>query len=161
AKKIITLSLTGKCTDNPLFMQAAKVVHEKEPNYSIAVVIAKKAKIDEDYEVAAQYFEEALTLTDQNTEKADIYLELADLAARKGQKAKARDYALKAVATDASKREAYTFIGDLYFKSYEQCKGGENIVKDRAVFLAAYEMYKRGGASSRMANAKEQFPSAE
>lgn len=161
AKKIITLSLTGKCTDNPLFMKAAKVVHEKEPNYSIAVVIAKKAKIDEDYETATQYFEEALTLTDQNTEKADIYLELADLAARKGQKSKARDYALKAVATDASKKEAYTFIGDLYFKSYEQCKGGENIVKDRAVFLAAYEMYKRSGASSRMANAKEQFPSAE
>lgn len=161
AKKIITLSLTGKCTDSPLFMEAAKVVHEKEPNYSIAVVIAKKAKIDGNFDVATQYFEEALTLTDQNTEKAEIYMELADLAARSGQKSAARDYALKAVAADASKRDAYTFIGDLYFKSYEQCRGGENIVKDRAVFLAAYEMYKRGGASARMANAKEQFPSAE
>lgn len=161
AKKIISLSLTAKCTDSPLFMEAARVVHEKEPNFAIAKVIAIKAKVDNDYETAAKYLQEALTLTDQNTEKAEIYLELADIAARRGQKNAARDYALKAVSADPSKTDAYTFIGDLYFKSYEQCKGGENIVKDRAVFLAAYEMYKRGGASSRMETAREQFPSAE
>ena len=161
AKKIISFSLTGGCTDTPLFMEAAKIVHKKEPNYSIARVIALKAKADNDFETALKHFEEALTLTDQNTEKADIYMELADIAAKRGQKNSARDYALKAVGTDPSKKEAYTFIGDLYFKSYEQCKGGENIVKDRGVFLAAYEMYQRGGASSRMQSAKEQFPSAE
>mgnify|MGYP006202423453 CR=1 FL=1 len=161
AKKIISFSLKGGCTDTPLFMEAAKIVHEKEPNYSIARVIALRAKADNDFETALKHFEEALTLTDQNTEKADIYMELADIAAKRGQKNSARDYALKAVGTDPSKKEAYTFIGDLYFKSYEQCKGGENIVKDRGVFLAAYEMYQRGGASSRMQSAKEQFPSAE
>ena len=162
AKKIISLSLALENVQIvPLFMDAAIVVHEQEPNYSIALVIAKKAKIDGDYDKASKYFEEALTLTDQNTEKAEIYMELADLAARKGQKSTARDYALKAVSTDPSRNEAYTFIGDLYFKSYEQCKGGENIVKDRAVFLAAYEMYRKGGATSRMESAKEQFPSAE
>lgn len=161
AKKIISLSLTGKCTDSPLFMEAAKIVHQKEPNYAIARVIALKAKADGDLDTATKYFEQALTLTDQNTQKAEIYMELADLASRKGQKSAARDYALKAVGADPSRNEAYTFIGDLYFKSYEQCKGGENIVHDRGVFLAAYEMYKRGGSSARMANAKEQFPSAE
>ncbi len=161
AKKIISLSLNGKCTDSPLFMEAAKIVHEKEPNYAIARVVALKAKADGDLETAATYFEQALTLTDQNTQKAEVYMELADVASRRGQKSTARDNALKAVGVDPSRTEAYTFIGDLYFKSYEQCKGGENIVHDRGVFLAAYEMYKRGGASSRMANAKEQFPSAE
>lgn len=161
AKKIISLSLAAKCTDSPLFMEAASIVHEKEPNYSIAIVIAKRAKMDGDFDMASKYFEESLTLTDKNTDKADIYLELADLASRKGQKSTAREYALKAVATDPNKNEAYTFIGDLYFRSYDQCRAGENIVQDRAVFLAAYEMYKRGGASARMANAKEQFPSAE
>ena len=161
AKKIISLSLNGKCTDSPLFMEAAKIVHEKEPNYAIARVIALRAKADSDFETAARYFDQALTLTDQNTQKAEIYMELADIASRRGQKSAARDNALKAVGADPSRTEAYTFIGDLYFKSYEQCKGGENIVHDRGVFLAAYEMYKRGGASSRMASAKEQFPSAE
>ena len=161
AKKIISLSLNGKCTDSPIFMEAAKIVHEKEPNYAIARVIALRAKADSDFETSAKYFEQALTLTDQNTQKAEIFMELADIASRRGQKSAARDNALKAVGVDPSRAEAYTFIGDLYFKSYEQCKGGENIVHDRGVFLAAYEMYKRGGASARMANAKEQFPSAE
>lgn len=161
AKKIISFSLTGKCTDTPLFMEAAKIVHKKEPNYAIARVIALRAKADGDMETATTHFEEALTLTDQNTQKAEIYMELADIASKKGQKSTARDLALKAVGTDPSKSEAYTFIGDLYFKSYEQCKAGKDIVEDRGVFLAAYEMYKRGGASSRMQSAKEQFPSAE
>lgn len=161
AKKIISFSLTGKCTDTPLFMEAAKIVHKKEPNYAIARVIALRAKADGDTETASKHFEEALTLTDQNTQKAEIYMELADIASKKGQKSTARDLALKAVGADPSKSEAYTFIGDLYFKSYEQCKAGKDIVEDRGVFLAAYEMYKRGGASSRMQSAKEQFPSAE
>src|SRR5690606_35051000 len=130
-------------------------------NFAIAKVIAIRAKAESDYETAARYLEEALTLTEQNTEKAEIYMELADIANKRGQKSTARDYAYKAVSADPSKTEAYTFIGDLYFKSYEQCKGGENIVKDRAVFLAAYEMCTKGGASSRMQTAKEQFPSAE
>lgn len=161
AKKIISLSLAAKCTDSSIFMEAATVVHSVEPNYSIALVIAKRSKIDGKFDVAAQYFEEALSLTDKNSDKAEIYLELADLAYRRGQNSSARDYALRAVSADGSKTDAYTFIGDLYFRSFEQCKGGENIVQDRAVFLAAYEMYKRGGDSARMANAKAQFPSAE
>ncbi len=161
AKKIISLSLAAKCTDSPLFMEAATVVHTNEPNYSIALVIAKRAKIDGKFDVASKYFEEALSLTNKNTDKADIYLELADLAYRRGQNSTARDYALRAVSTDGNKTDAYTFIGDLYFRSFDQCKGGENIVQDRAVFLAAYEMYRRGGDTSRMANAKAQFPSAE
>jgi tetratricopeptide (TPR) repeat protein len=161
AKKIITLSLAAKCTDSPIFMEAATVVHKVEPNYSIAIVIAKRAKIDGKFDVSAKYFEEALKLTDKNSDKADIYLELADLAFRRGQNSTARDYALRAVSTDGSKTDAYTFIGDLYFRSFDQCKGGENIVHDRAVFLAAYEMYRRGGDTARMANAKAQFPSAE
>lgn len=161
AKKIISFSLTGKCTDTPLFLEAAKIVHKVEPNYGIVRVLALRSKAAGDLDQASTYFEEGLTLTEQNTEKAEIYMELADIAAKRGQKSTARDYALKAVGVDPSKTEAYTFIGDLYFKSYEQCKGGENIVKDRGVFLAAYEMYQRGGASSRMQSAKEQFPSAE
>jgi tetratricopeptide (TPR) repeat protein len=161
AKKIMSLSLAAKCTDRPIFMEAALVVHQVEPNYSIALVIAKRAKIDGKFDVSSTYFEEALKLAEKNTDKADIYLELADLAFRRGQNSTARDYALRAVSADGSKTDAYTFIGDLYFRSFDQCKGGENIVQDRAVFLAAYEMYRRGGDASRMANAKAQFPSAE
>jgi hypothetical protein len=45
--------------------------------------------------------------------------------------------------------------------SFTECKGGNDVVKDRAVYIAAYEMYQKGGATTRMAVAKEQFPSNE
>ena len=45
--------------------------------------------------------------------------------------------------------------------SYEDCKSGESRVTDRAVFLAAYEMYKLAGNAQQMNAAKEQFPSIE
>lgn len=160
-KKIIALSLTGKCTDSPLFLEAAKAVHEQEPNYAMARVIALRSKMEDDYSTASKYFNDAVSLTEETDKKADIYLELADLAAKQGQKSKAREYALKAVSTDPSKKDAYTLIGHLYFRSYEDCKQGKNIVEDRSVFLAAYEMYQKAGNTSAMQNAKEQFPSAE
>src|SRR5690606_27184403 len=69
---------------------------------------------------------------------------------------------MKAVETDSSvKEKVYTLIGHLYLDSYEQCKKGENIVDDRAVFLAAYDMYQRAGNTEGMANAKQGFPSKE
>ena len=45
--------------------------------------------------------------------------------------------------------------------SYDDCKEGVSRVKDRGVFLAAYEMYQKAGDSQRMASAKAQFPSIE
>src|SRR5690606_40997221 len=68
AKKIITLSLAAKCTDSPIFMEAATVVHKVEPNYSIAIVIAKRAKIDGKFDVSAKYFEEALRSEEHTSE---------------------------------------------------------------------------------------------
>ena len=67
----------------------------------------------------------------------------------------------KALEADPSKKEAYIIIGDLYLKSFQDCKGGEDMVKDRAVYIAAYEMYQKGGNAERMAVAQEQFPSKE
>lgn len=160
-KKIIALSLTGSCTDSPLFQQAAKKVHEKEPTYSMAKVIALRSKIDGNYEEAEKFFKEAIELTEDGSQQGELYLNLADMAKDRGNKIAARNYALKAVSADPSKKEAYTLIGNLYFTSYESCKEGENIVKDRAVFLAAYEMYRKAGNTASMQNAKQQFPSAE
>ena len=57
--------------------------------------------------------------------------------------------------------EAYTFIGDLYMSTYKQCMQGDDIVQKRAVFLAAYDMYAKGGNASKMASAKAQFPTKE
>jgi len=161
SKKVFQLLLTGKCSSSPAFVESAKLVHSQEPAYGLAIVIAKKCSGEKDYECAEQYFEEALNLTDDNTKKADIYYDQAKMNAGRGLKSKARSLALQAVSTDPTKTEAYSFVGSLYMTSYDDCKKGKSRLEDRAVFLAAYEMFRRAGDSRGMASAKQQFPSIE
>ncbi len=162
AKKIIQLSLSGKCTDSDLFMSAAKGVFEAEPDFGMAKVIGLKCKGNGDNACASQYLNKALDLTEDNTKKGEIYLALGGLEYERGAKSKARDYFRRAVSVDPSLAgKAYTSIGNLYFTSYNSCKVGKSKVDDRGCYLAAYEMFKRAGNSSAMKRAKDQFPSKE
>jgi len=160
AKKIFALMIQQKCTSDPLAMEVAELVIVEAPDYGIAKFIAQKAAADGDTEKAKQYFEQAIDLTDDNSKKSEVYLSLARTQSTSSKSA-ARSSARRALAFDPSNREAYVFIGDLYMNSYKECQAGESRVKDRGVFLAAYEMYQKGGDSERMASAKAQFPSIE
>ncbi|MFC2187278.1 tetratricopeptide repeat protein [Fulvivirgaceae bacterium LMO-SS25] len=161
AKQIVIFSLQNKCASGELFMTASQAVFEKQPDYGIARLLAAKSKQDGDFETASKFFAEAAGLTEDNSKKADSYLELGDIAARRGRKSQARAHYYKALELDPSKREAYTFIGSLYYSSFNQCAGKVDWVADRAVYIAAYEMFKKGGNSKMMAIMQEQFPSAE
>jgi tetratricopeptide (TPR) repeat protein len=160
AKRVYQLLSSGKCTDSPLYLKSLMAVHEQEPSYGLAKVIGLKSKINGDIEKAIKYYQDAISLTEENTKKADIYMELGDVYEKRGNKVAARDNFLKAVGADPSRKEAYALIGQLYFASYKDCTG-DNPVKDRAVFIAAYEMFKRAGNNSLMQNAQAQFPSME
>ncbi len=162
AKKIVNFSIAGKCTDADYFLEAAEIVHSETPDYGIAKVIAVRRKSEGDLDKAERYMKEAIELTSDNAKKAEGYMELADIANRKGSKGTARDYYKQAINADNGvSSKAYTQIGNLYFTSFDQCKGGEDPVQDRGVYLIAYEMYKRAGNTSAMQNAQEQFPSME
>jgi hypothetical protein len=86
---------------------------------------------------------------------------MANIYSILGNKPKARQMAYQAIDKDPGKKEAYNFIGNLYFTSYDECKQGVNEVEDRAVFIAAYEMYRKAGNYDAMNKAKEQFPTME
>ena len=161
AKKIIKLSLTYKCTEQPIFLEAATQLQDKEPTYSIAKLIAIKADKVGETKKAEKYYHEAAKLTEENVKKAEIYYGLANHYRSRSMKPKSREYALKAVASDPSKKEAYKVIGDLYMTSYKECKEGESRVQDRAVYIAAYNMYQKAGNNSYMNTARAQFPSME
>ncbi len=159
AKKVFQLLITGKCSDSPLFVESAKIVHEHEPTYGVAKIIAVKSAADGDNELAFQYYNQAIELADDQQKKAEIYLDMAKINATQGQKSTARANARKALSFDPSMTDAYNLIGNLYFGSFEECRGGESKVKDRAVFIAAFEMYKKAGNTEAMENARGQFPS--
>jgi len=161
AKNIMRLAFAGKCTDLDVFMDAAKIVQQNEPEYGLAKLIGQSAASKKDFETAIKYLEESIELTDDNTKKADSYYSLAVIQANQDKKVSARDYARKAVAADPTKKEAYKIIGNLYFNSFNDCKKGENPVHDKAVYIAAFEMFRRAGDNEGMARAKSQFPTME
>ena len=156
AKKIFGFMLNGKCTDDPLWLEAGMKILEKEPEFGLAKNLGLKFK-GEDNAKAEQLFNQAIELTDDPGNKADMYIQLGTLKSGSA----AREMYRKALAADPTKRDAYTAIGYLYYQSFESCAGKEDIVKDRAVFLAAYDMFERAGNSKMMSSAKEQFPSKE
>ena len=160
-KRIFALSLSSKCTDATYFVNVAKNIFAQEPDYGIAWAIGNKCLVAEDYQCAVKYLNEAMKLTDDNTKIADLYYKLAGIAVKEGQKSKAREYALKTVNSDPSRKDAYNLIAILYSNSYNDCRKGEDKVKDRLVFLAAYAMYRKAGNAKGMESAKIQFPSKE
>lgn len=161
AKNILRLSFAGKCMSLDVALDAAKVVQANNPEYALAKMIAQLCAAKKDFTSAQNYYEEAIDLTDENTKKADAYYSLATIMASDGKKVTARNYARKALDADPTKKDAYKLIGDLYYNSYKDCKKGENPIYDRAVYLAAYEMYRKAGDGTAMNRAKEQFPTME
>ncbi|WP_420317432.1 tetratricopeptide repeat protein [Ekhidna sp.] len=161
AKKIFGLMLKGKCLDSPLALKAAGIVQNSEPTYGVAKFMAQKNAQDGDDAKAIEYFQEAADLTDDNSEKAEMYVNIARIQMKNGQKSTARNSARRALSFDPSHKDAYKLIGDLYMTSFDDCKGEKSQVQDRAVFIAAYNEYKKAGNSQAMAAAKAQFPSIE
>lgn len=162
AEKILKLSLSFNCSGTDLFMKAAMISAEANPNAGMFKIIGERMLAEDKLDSAEMYLTKAADLETDPEKKAELYYDLANINYKKGNKVASRDFALKAVETNASvKEKAYTLIGHMYMGSGEQCKKGENVVEDRAVYLAAYDMYQRAGNTEGMTIAKEQFPSKE
>jgi tetratricopeptide (TPR) repeat protein len=162
AKKMFFFMIQGKCTDDPLWLELGEAIHKSgEKDFGLAKNLASRYLLLNNYEKAEFYYKEAAELAATPSEKADMYLYLGSIDAKKGSKVAAREDYRQALTLDPNKKEAYEKIGDLYYGSFDDCAKKENQADDRLVFLAAYDMYQRAGEAKKMAMAKEAFPSKE
>jgi len=161
AKKIFKLMIDGECIERPLALKAAEVIQGDEPTYGVAKFLAAKYNKEGKNEQAISSYQEAASLTDENGEKAEMYVNISRIQMRQGQKSTARNSARRALSFDPTHKDAYKVIGDLYMTSFDDCKEEKSQVMDRAVFIAAYNEYRKAGNTSGMSNAKAQFPSIE
>lgn len=161
AKKVFSYALKAKCIDEPWFLQAGEILYTSEPTYQLAKVLGDRSLKSDDLNKALEYYGKAETLAETTDQKYDIQMSKASIYAKQGLKAKARAAAYEALSVKPGAKEAFNLIGNLYYGSYNDCKQGTSKVRDRAVFLAAFEMYEKAGNTEQMAAAKEQFPSIE
>lgn len=161
AKKTFKLLKAGGCSDGDLYMTAVTTIYNNEPTFGLAEHLAQRKLAQKDYAAAEKYYDEAVGMTDDNAKKSEIYFELAQTYGKLGRKSDSRSMAYKAIEADPSVAgKAYTHIGNLYLNSQE-CYGGQSLVDDRAIYLAAHKMYEKAGNQAAMDIAAKQFPSAE
>ncbi|HEX6225529.1 MAG TPA: tetratricopeptide repeat protein [Chryseolinea sp.] len=165
AKKIFSFMLQGKCTDDPLWLEAAETVY-KDPNGTKDCGLAKNLGIiyisKDELDKAETFLKEAQGICTDGKDKGEVLLYMGSIAARKGNKSGARELYRQAANADATvAKDAYEKIGDLYFNSAGDCSKKVNQADDRLVFLLAADYYQRAGNGKKVAQAKEAFPSKE
>lgn len=164
AKKIFGFMLQGKCTDDPLWLEAGEAIHnapDGQKDFGLAKNLGLRYFTMDNFEKSDFYFSEALTLATDNASKAEVLILQGSLASKKGSKNEARELFRQAIAADPSNKDAYEKIGDLYINSFNDCKKMDSQADDRAVYLIAYDYYAKAGASQKMSAAKSNFPSKE
>lgn len=159
AKRIFSFMLQGKCTDDPLWLEAGEAIHKVEKDYGLAKNLALRYLSVDNFVKAVPLFKEALELTKTPNEKSEMLIYLGSIEAQNGSKSSAREIFRQAIAVDGGNKEPFEKIGDLYMNSFSDCAKRSNFAEDRLVYIAAYDMYQRAGNSQKMTQAKSQFPS--
>lgn len=162
AKKIFSFMLQGKCTDDPLWMEAGEAIHKNSPekDFGLAKNLGLKYYSLENFAKAEMMLKEALPLASNGSEKAEVLIYLGQLQSRTDKPA-ARALYRQALEADPGNKEAYEKIGDLYMGSFDACAKKVNQADDRLVYLIAADYYQRAGNGKKAAMAKEGFPSKE
>ncbi len=159
AKKIFGFMLNGKCTDDPLWLEAGEAIHKVEKDFGLAKNIGLRYLSTDNTAKAEDYLKEALSLAKDQTDKSEILIYLGGIESKKGNKIGARDLFRQSLAANPANKDGYEKIGDLYSNSMNDCSKKVSMAEDRLVYIAAFEMYQRAGNNQKMANAKSQFPS--
>ncbi|MEM9328792.1 MAG: hypothetical protein AAGA85_24215 [Bacteroidota bacterium] len=161
AKKIFSYSLQAKCSNESWFLEAAELVYDSDPSFNLAKALGDKYIGSKEYSKSLEFYEKAAELAQSEEDQFELLLSRANIQSKMGNKMSARSLAREASSMFPKESEPYNIIGNLYYSSFNDCKGGESKVIDRAVFIAAYEMYRRAGNLPQMEACKEQFPSIE
>ncbi|OFY63712.1 MAG: hypothetical protein A3H98_06450 [Bacteroidetes bacterium RIFCSPLOWO2_02_FULL_36_8] len=160
AKKVFHFMKTGKCTEDPLFLEASKSIYKSEPSPDLAAIIGLFSMLQKDFTTAIEYFNKAIETATDEKKKADYYYRLAESYKSQGNKSTARTMARKALSIDPDKKDVFTLIGFLYMTSGDECKT-DNGIKDKAIFWVAYDMFEKAGNFTEMSNVKKYFPLKE
>ncbi len=159
AKKINGFLAKNKCFKSDLFIATNDFIPEKEPSAERFAFAAYIAQNDKDYPRAYEKFQKALELETSDSLKSKYYFSMAQIKFIEKDLVTSRKHARESIAAK-SNSEAHELIGDLYMSSGDKCKSAD-LLQQKSIYIAAYNEYQIAGNSSRMAEAKNFFPTVE
>ncbi len=157
------------CTDAPIFFTIAKEMHTNNPSAVSAEKMGIMSLKTKEYKAAEGYFTQALEMAQDETKKADYYIELAQAQSSMGSYSAARSNARKAAKLKANYGLPYIMIGDMIAGSASKCPN-DDVCKQKAIYWLAVDYYNKAKAvdpsvaakvNGKIANYKKYFPSKE
>src|SRR5882762_1905884 len=115
--------IVGKCTDDPLWLEAGEVVHKLNPekDYGITKNLAVKFLSIGNTTKAAEYAKESVDLAKTPADKAEALIVVGSIQAKNNNNTGARETFRQAAATDPANKDSWEKIGDMY-ASANECK---------------------------------------
>lgn len=130
-----------ECSDDPLFVELVEALHSIKPSANSAYYLGLLKDKAGDNRSALTYYEESLTLEQDQYRKASILYKIAIKFKARGLKSKARSYAKRALSYQPSMGKAYMLIASLYASSANDC--GTTQFEKRAVYWLAAKTARR------------------
>ena len=159
AKRVVAWSLEASCAQEDFFTDALEVVVDQEKKPGPMKILARRAAAAGRYDEAIKWYKESLPVEENDARRAKTQMEMARIYALDGDKPASRTAAFKAMDYDAAQSAAaQSFVANLYMGSFNDCAEEYNVVEDRAVYMAAYDLFKKAGDVAGMQAAQSQFP---
>lgn len=115
--------------------EAALSLYELDSSYANTRRIATLHLDKGNYEEAIEYLNESLEKAENNSDKKEIALELAETHQQIEEFRQARRYARQAIDLDSDYGEAYIRVASIYAASISHCTGGQALEQeDRTVY---------------------------
>jgi len=127
-------NFTVKCSGQPIYNAMAEANYKLKATTKSAYYLANSSMKQRKFPEAIKYFTEAEALETNPLEKAKLDYSLAT-GLLSGDKPKAKELLLKAVALDPKMGRAYLFLAELYSNSAEEC--GQTPFQKKAIYYLA------------------------
>jgi tetratricopeptide (TPR) repeat protein len=143
-KKMLLTMNKGGCTDKPVFAEMLNIVHKAEPSAQSANLMGYYSLNQGNYDVAMEFFKEAIDLFETNEQKVDPWYMIGLIYQIKGNFSEAKNAAMQVLMFKPNSGKAYMLIGDLYAASGNKCSGDDTLPLDYN--WAAADKYARAVA---------------
>ncbi len=140
-KRVNRLLARGGCEDSDLFYKSSEHLHVIQPEASSAFGLAKMYMKSNDMDKAVGYFQEAVSLEEDDESKAKYHNYLGLIFMSQGKYTQVRAEAKKAIALRPNWGAPYILIGKAYASSAN--KYGSNDFEHKTVYWAAVDQFAK------------------
>jgi tetratricopeptide (TPR) repeat protein len=157
------------CTDAEIFFKIAKKLHSESPSAVSAEKMGILSLKNKNYSEAADYFKQAIEMAEEEKDKGNYYIELAQAYSSMGSYSNARVNARKAAEVKPNYGLPYIMIGDMVNASASSCKSDDPCLQ-KAIYWLAVDYYTKAKsvdpsiaekANQKIAQSKKYFPTQQ